>query len=830
MRAPAPSMLKKTALVLAVSLPALLLLAVAVAWLLLRNSLPTLDGASSDSSLNGEVTIERDAAGIPTITGSSENDVAYGLGFAHGQDRFFQMDLARRLAAGELSELFGRVAIEQDQRTRPMRFREIASQALAEASPTERAWAQAYTRGVNAGLRSLVARPWEYFLLRVRPAAWRDADTVLAVQAMWWQLQHEDIAREQARLAVQARLRALTAAAAGTAADSSAADRLLEFLYPRGTEWDAPNFATLLEQQRADADSSALQSPAVPGPEQLDLRKLRGVSESASPALAGHGLIDDAIAAAFPGSNNWAVAGARTRSGVALIANDMHLGLGVPAVWYRARMIVRGPQSPRHDWNGVTLPGGPALVAGSNGQIAWGFTNSYGDWLDLTTVSCDPARQLYLTDAGPRRFLSSQQRIRVAGDSDVLLEVRDTPLGVLIDQDESSRSCTLLRWLAREPGATNLRILELMRAATTSEALQLAPSIGMPQQNLVVGDRAGQIGWTIIGRMPADPLGPRAPSPVAWRDASAQPRIENPQLGLLWSANARAVDGEAETAIGGDEAATGAGYDRGARALQIRDALRGLANPASERDMLALQLDTRALFLERWRALILGVLDEEAVKNKAWRLELKRLVESWEGQASVDAVGYRFVREFRDRTERKVWNMIVAALAVPQAADRPSPQFEGALWRLVTEQPEHMLGAGHRSWRELLLQTLDETRAGLIERCGRIESCRWGARAPVAMRHPLSKALPWLSGALDMPRRELAGDHDMPRVQDGNFGASERFAVSPGRESEGYLQLPGGQSGHPLSPFYRSMFADWADGVPSSFLPGPTQHRFTIRP
>ena len=123
-------MLKKTALVLAVSLPALLLLAVAVAWLLLRNSLPTLDGASSDSSLNGAVTIERDAAGIPTITGSSENDVAYGLGFAHGQDRFFQMDLARRLAAGELSELFGRVAIEQDQRTRPMRFREIASQAL----------------------------------------------------------------------------------------------------------------------------------------------------------------------------------------------------------------------------------------------------------------------------------------------------------------------------------------------------------------------------------------------------------------------------------------------------------------------------------------------------------------------------------------------------------------------------------------------------------------------------------------------------------------------------------------------------------------------------
>jgi penicillin amidase len=140
------------------------------------------------------------------------------------------------------------------------------------------------------------------------------------------------------------------------------------------------------------------------------------------------------------------------------------------------------------------------------------------------------------------------------------------------------------------------------------------------------------------------------------------------------------------------------------------------------------------------------------------------------------------------------------------------------------------LPPGGGNWDDFLLARLDAAIDTLLENCGSLADCTHGAREPVAVRHPLSGAIPLLGRFLDMPTRELPGDHHMPRVQVGEFGASERFAVSPGRESEGYLQLPGGPSGHPLSPFYRSGFDDWAEGRPSPFLPGPAAHVLSLRP
>jgi penicillin amidase len=161
----------------------------------------------------------------------------------------------------------------------------------------------------------------------------------------------------------------------------------------------------------------------------------------------------------------------------------------------------------------------------------------------------------------------------------------------------------------------------------------------------------------------------------------------------------------------------------------------------------------------------------------------------------------------------------------------PRPgQFEAAGWRLVTERPGGIEPPSHIEWRAYLLARVDATIDVLLEQCGSLASCTYGRRKPVAIRHPLSRALPLLPRLVDMPTRELPGDHHMPRVQDGHFGASERFAVSPGREAEGYLQLPGGPSGHPLSPFYRSGFEDWANGKPTPFLPGTAAHRLVLHP
>jgi penicillin amidase len=157
-------------------------------------------------------------------------------------------------------------------------------------------------------------------------------------------------------------------------------------------------------------------------------------------------------------------------------------------------------------------------------------------------------------------------------------------------------------------------------------------------------------------------------------------------------------------------------------------------------------------------------------------------------------------------------------------------QFEAPLWQLVHGQPMHMLAADYPNWREFLLTQLDATVAELEKSCGRLERCTWGSRKVVHIQHPISHGLPFLSPLLDMPALQLPGDHDMPRVQDGAFGASERFAVSPGHEDQGYFHMPGGQSGHPLSPYYRAGFLEWAHGQPLPFLPGTAEHTLTLQP
>ena len=226
---------------------------------------------------------------------------------------------------------------------------------------------------------------------------------------------------------------------------------------------------------------------------------------------------------------------------------------------------------------------------------------------------------------------------------------------------------------------------------------------------------------------------------------------------------------------------------------------------------------------------MLQLTDARAVEGRAGRAEFRRLVASWDAHAGVDSVGYRLVRAYYDQVSSAAWQMILGALAID--TDEPAPpQFEQPLWTLVNQQPLHMLAAEYPSWHAFLLEQLDRAISGLQSQCGALARCRWGAAHPVHIRNPLSRAVPWLSRLIDYPPLMLPGDHDMPRVQDGAFGASERFAVSPGHEAAGYLELPGGQSDHPLSPYFRAGLAAWEDGQALPFLPGRSEHRLLLRP
>ena len=495
---------------------ALLVLALLGGAWFLRSSLPQLDGEVS-SVIDGPaapVTVERDAAGAPTLTAASMDDLAYALGFLHAQDRFFQMDLARRLPAGELAALVGARAVPLDREARPFRFREVAKRVIADASPEQRAWIESYTRGVNRGLATLGARPWEYGVLRITPEPWKPEDSVLVVHSMWWDLQHHDIASERNRRAIVARLESLATSASREEADASRAASVAAFLFPRTGDWDAPNFATLAEARAANG-GNPFEAPPVPSPDALDLRNANAAKVAANLRAPEREML---------GSNAWSVAGQHTASGAALVAGDMHLGLRVPAIWYRARMIVQStaasPNATRLELNGVTLPGLPMMVAGTNGHLVWSFTNSYGNWSDVSGVGCDLARDAYATPAGERSFVVRRETIRVAHAKSEEIVVRSAPDGVMVGSsgEGNGQTCWLARWLAVEPGATNFESLAMLNARSLDEVLALAPRIGIPHQNFNVGDASGRIAWTIIGRIPRGLRGPSTPTPIVWRE------------------------------------------------------------------------------------------------------------------------------------------------------------------------------------------------------------------------------------------------------------------------------------------------------------------------
>jgi len=776
------------------TLTALIAAGAIVAFLVLRASLPPLDGDLEVSGVAAGVVIERDTAGIPTITATTRADLAFGTGFAHAQDRFFQMDLTRRKSAGELAALVGAAALPLDRSSRLHRFRTRASEAIKRMSDAERSLLDAYVDGVNQGLASLSARPFEYIVLRADPEPWAREDTLLVVYAMFMELNDERAARDVQR---------------GFARRALPAD-VFDWLYPLGTSWDAP------------LTGDAVPPAAIPTADVFDLREFRTTA----------GSIVDAEGA-LSGSNNWAVAGSLTESGRAIVANDMHLGITTPNVFYRARLVQKGAAA--RDVSGVTLPGAPVVVAGSNGMIAWGFTNSYGDWSDAVLLVPGAQVNTYQTANGDRAIETHTEQIDVKGQESDTLLVRETVWGPILDDVDYPDGEIAVSWVAHASAGVNIVQLELETAAAVEDAVAIANRVAIPPQNFVVGDAAGNIAWTIAGRIPqrgpAEKLLPADWSGgdgwQGWLAAENYPRLVNPRSGRIWTANTRVVDGPDLEKIGDG------GYDLGARAGQIRDGLFA-GEDFAPADMLKIQLDDRALFLERWRSLLLDLLNDDSTRNNPRRAEYRRIVDEWLPRASVDSVGYRLVRAFRTVVRQRVFLMLVAPIRAEYGADVPlrvSNQFEGPLWQLVTERPEHLLTAEYGDWQEFLLASMDTIIAEFDERyAGDISARTWGEFNTAAIRHPLSRALPQLSRWLDMPAEPLNGDSNMPRVQGPSFGASERFAVSPGAEQSSYLHMPAGQSGHPLSENYRRGHEDWVDGRASPFLPGATTHVLRLEP
>lgn len=776
-----------------------LLAAAAGTWAALRASLPRLEGEVMLSGLAAPAHIERDGAGVPVIRGATRADVARATGYAHAQDRYFQMDLLRRTAAGELAELLGPGLLDIDRRIRLHQFRKRALQALSSLDPRQRELLDAYVAGVNAALADSSFRPFEYLLLRTGPATWRTEDCLLVVYAMWIDLQGIEARGEQQRDRLAAAL----------------PETLYRLVTEPDPDWEAP------------LDGSRLPRPPLPDPQQVDLRRIdRDLFDTATafrrpPVRLPLADPDPDVMA---GSNNWAIAGARTASGRALVANDMHLGLRVPNIWYRARLVVEPAQL---DISGVSLPGVPVIIAGSNGHVAWGFTNSYGDFQDLVVLEPGPGGTGYLTAQGERDFEVDVERLKVAGADAEVLQVRRTIWGPVIGRDAQGRELALA-WTAHRSEANDMALLAMEQAHSLDEAAAIIGGAGMPAQNVVIGDAAGRIGWVLSGRLPQrhgfDPTRPAGwyedgTGWQGWVAAGDTPRWLDPPEGRAWSANARVIGGEMFALIGDG------GYPSASRARQIRDRLAPLQR-ATAADLLAIQLDDQADYLAHWQPILRRAL------AAAGAGQAEALVSAWSGHAATDDAGYRLLREFARRVSERAFAMLTveARTRWPDFPWRTPDRFTEVAWRLIRERPAHLLDPRFRHWDAWLADVATEVVRELPQDCADLASCYWGRVNKARIQHPLSQALPVLARWLDMPTEPLPGDWSTPRVQSPVFGASERFVVSPGLEREGYLHMPGGQSGHPLSPFYRAGHEAWVRGEPTPFLPGPARYTLKLIP
>ena len=430
----------------------------------------------------------------------------------------------------------------------------------------------------------------------------------------------------------------------------------------------------------------------------------------------------------------------------------------------------------------------------------------------------DDTKQRYQTPNGPQAFTKRQVRVLDSSGEEHLTEQLESLYGPILKHDPQGNPLAV-RWTQYSPRAANMNLLQMEQASNVNDAVAIANVSGIPPQNLMAADAEGNIAWTIAGIMPkrnyeGDKL---VPWPLAgtdftgWLAPQDYPRVFNPASGQLQTANSRVASGDDLAKLGDG------GYDLGIRQLQIRDHLAKFSK-ANEADMLAVQLDDEAQFYGEWHQLLRQHLHASGQPEAT---ALLPVLNDWDGHASVDSVAYSLVREYRLQVRDRVWEPLQAMV---RAKDTDLSmlglrQLDGPLWGLLEERPMHWLNRTYNDWQALFDSAALAAKKQLIEDAGSLGKAKWGHLNRSKIQHPLSRAVPQLSWLLDMSIEAQSGDSFLPEVTGTNKGASERFAVSPGKEEQGYFHMPGGQSGHPLSPYYGAGHEAWHNGEATPFLP-----------
>jgi len=783
-----------TLLRVAFALVVLAVVALAAAYFYLLQSLPRVEGEIRLGGLERPVEVVRDDYGVPHIRAASLDDTIYALGFVHAQDRLWQMEVSRRTAAGRLAEVFGESALETDRFLRTLGVRRAAEANFKRLDKETRALLETYAAGVNAFMNTRPVLPIEFWLTGAKLEPWTPADSLGWIKMMAW-----DLSGNWRNELLRMRLSKTLPLA-----------RIHELLppYPGEASPEIIDLRRLYNSIEKEGVRLAEKSGSEP-----DIPHIR-ISGS-DPDFQTEGL----------GSNNWVVSGARSATGKPLLANDPHLGLTAPAVWYFAHI-----SAPGFEAIGATLPGVPAIVLGRNTHFAWGFTNTGPDVQDLYIERLDGAGN-YLTPDGPKPFTLYDEVIKVKGGEDVRLQVRVSRHGPVISdvsrtaQEAAPRGHVIaMQWTAlREDDLTMQSAVRIARAKDWPGFLAALRDYHSPQQNVVYADTQGNIGFVAAGRVPVrkpeNDLKGLAPAPgwmakydwAGFIPFAELPQAYNPVNGTLMTANQRITPpgyphyitsewqppyranriNELLGAVRNHSIGSFARIQGDVVSLPVKELLPRLSRvkPRSEEARRALAL------LANWDGAMAAGRAEPLIMSAWWR-EFSRAI-------YADELGDSFRGNWLTRAQFMI--------NVLNDKDRQGRWCDNARTK-ITESCDDLLAA-----------TLDAALADLRKRYGEDTGAwRWGPAHFARHEHrPFGRVnwlAPWFDITVPTPGDAYTVNIGRNRLEDAarpfanTHAASLRAIYDLGDLDNSLYIHSGGQSGNVLSAHYKAFTQAWAKG------------------
>lgn len=764
-----------------------------VVRLLDKHAQPKYRGELTLKGLNGSVEVRWHPHAIPRVAASDQRDLFFAQGFLHAQERLWQMELSRRFLSGRMAEIFGdfslpwrdlssqfrgRRSVDFDYFVRLIGIRQAAVASIGELSEPEAQYLSAYSAGVNRFIEHCGKKlPWEFRLLRYEPEPWTADDTLTINKGLSFLLSTALYTRLNF-LAVAVRL--------------ENQPEKLRALMPTYPDHSATVVATVWNQARS-------------------LWEFTGAAVANSVVHpAGHG------------SNSWVLAPHRSTTGGALLANDPHLRMTLPSIWYLMHLRAENRSagdSPYEVW-GATIPGIPFVQIGRNRRIAWGITAAVCDDVEIYREKIHaPASDRYWHGQDWQPMTRRPEPIAVRGKKAIEKIVRSTCHGPVISDFgvfTGAQEALSARWTAHEPSRELGALYKLNRAGGWSEFLAALAEHSAPSLNFLYADVDGNIGYALAGKIPIRNSIPTLlplegwDSQVQWRGFipwEEMPRLYNPPGGVIASANQKIADSAYPYYLS-------LFFEPPHRAARVEQLLAS-RRTHSLQNIAKMQLDTVSL---HGRALIevlrddLCAISEDAVAGFAVE-QLRR----WDGDCSESSIAASIFHVFH---QRLLWNLLVPAIGeelfvayveilnqciAPTDAilrDETSPWFHG------------------RSRRALVSLSLREACSELSRTFANDpDHWRWGEVHQLLLNHSLGR-IRWLQPLLAIGPMPSPGDgttinlgfyrHSNPYRQ--TVGASLRFTADLSNPAASEFVLPSGQSGHPLSPHYRDQTALWAQG------------------